>query len=175
MLADSRHWTWIACDKTGYLHLDLGPDVALCTPFKLRRLIKQDKTRAFSLAEAQFYEQVSDYLKTFQLWSDAKICQIAINATAAKFQLKPELAKSWFFHTYHGNHTNQSAVIELNAKSHSGLFLIIEHNQDSVLCLNLEDDIELDAGIHLKACDVIRVLNDRIHPWVHSRECALRA
>jgi cell division protein ZapC len=169
MLQASKQWKWIACPVKNRLIIDLNDDMQLCTPYKLRQLTHNTlENPRFSLEDADFYQQVYQYLLSFNLWNNAQICQIALNATAAKFYLKPILAKSWFFTPYTGNDPSVEAVVKLTSKAQSGEFLIINHCKDASLCINLSENYALDENLHLKQFEVIRVLNNRVHPILHS-------
>lgn len=165
MLQASKQWQWVACPNKNRLLLDLSDNMQLCTPYKLRQLTDTvlDNPR-FSLEDAQFYEQVYNYLSEFELWSDAQTCQIALNATAAKFHLKPVLAKSWFFEQYTGSQPSVEAIVKLVSKSQTGDFLIIDHCPQASVCLNLSEVFKLDENISIAQFEVIRILNNRVHP-----------
>lgn len=165
MLQASMEWSWTADITRNRLLLDMSSTMQLCTPFKLRQLSDSAlQGENFSLEHAHFYEQVSSYLSSFNLWSEAVVCQIALNATAARFLLKPTLAKSWFFNEYSGSVPSTEAIISLSSKSQTGQFLIVECGRDASLCMCLEDTFQLDANLCLGQYEVIKVLNDRIHP-----------
>ncbi|GAB0109342.1 cell division protein ZapC [Pseudoalteromonas distincta] len=168
MLQASKQWQWIACPKRNRLLIDLDDDMQLCTPYKLRQLTDSVfKNPRFSLEDAAFYEQVYNYLDGFGLWKPAQICQIALNATAVKFHLKPVLAKSWFFEEYTGSEPSVEAIVKLTSKSQIGEFLIVEHCPDASICINLSDDFKLDDNLSLGQFEVIRVLNNRVHPLLN--------
>jgi len=138
MFQASKQWKWIACPKLNRLLVDLDQNMQLCTPYKLRQLVDSvAKQSHFSLDDAAFYQQVYQYLDGFKIYSSAELCQIALNATAAKFYLKPVLAKSWFFSEYTGSEPSVEAIIKLSSSVQTGEFLIVEHNQDASLCINL--------------------------------------
>ena len=137
----------------------------LCTPYKLRQLTDcVFENPRFSLEDAAFYEQVYNYLDGFELYKPAQICQIALNATAVKFHLKPVLAKSWFFEEYTGTQPSTEAIVKLTSKAQTGEFLIVEHCPDASICLNLNETFKLDDNLSLEQFEVIRVLNNRVHP-----------
>ena len=165
MLQASAQWNWYACSQSNTLRLDMGPEMAFCTPYKLRQLtdLAFDNPH-FNLRDAEFYQQVTSYLANLGCWSPSQICQIALNATAAKFYLKPVLAKSWFFTPYLGSLPSTEAIVNLQSVSDSGQFLIVDHSEHASLCLCLENLFSLDENLSLKQFEVIRVLNDRIHP-----------
>jgi len=170
MLQASKQWQWIACAEKNRLLLDLNDDMQLCTPYKLRQLTDCTfKNPYFSLEDAAFYEQVYYYLEQFNLWNPAQLCQIALNATAVKFQLKPVLAKSWFFKPYTGTTPSTEAVINLSSESQTGEFLIVEHCTDASVCINLSETFALDDNLSLSQFEVIRVLNNRVHPLIISQ------
>lgn len=165
MLQASAKWNWYACHTNKCLMLDLGDEMEFCTAFKLRLLTDDVLLNPrFNLRDAEFYQQVSTYLTSFELWNGAQICQIAINATAAKFYLKPVLTKSWFFKSYSGSVPSTEAIVLLHSKAATGQFLIVDHNEQASLCLNLEGNFQLDENLSLQQFEVIRVLNDRIYP-----------
>lgn len=165
MLQASKQWKWLACAKNNRLLVDLDQDMQLCTPYKLRQLtdaVLQEPD--FSLEDAAFYQQVYQYLETFSLWNPAELCQIALNATAVKFHLKPVLAKSWFFHDYHGSQPSVEAVVKLCSQAQEGEFLIVDHTSEASVCINLSQHFQLDENLSLEQFEAIKVLNNRIHP-----------
>ncbi|MGO2010320.1 MAG: cell division protein ZapC domain-containing protein [Pseudoalteromonas sp.] len=165
MFQASRQWKWVACTKRNRLLVDLDQDMQLCTPYKLRQLTDSIKQQShFSLDDAAFYQQVYQYLDSFKIYSSAELCQISLNATAAKLYLKPVLAKSWFFKEYTGSEPSVEAIVKLSSVVQTGEFLIVEHTQDASLCINLSEHFKLDENLHLNQFEVIRVLNNRVHP-----------
>ncbi|RRS08305.1 cell division protein ZapC [Pseudoalteromonas sp. J010] len=165
----SKEWQWIRCEKRNRLLIDLGEELQLCTPFRIRHLTDDSASSpTFSLNEAEFYQNVFDYLCGFSVWSEPQCCQIALNATAAKFHLQPMQAKSWFFKPYNGCEPVSEAVVCLRSKQSQGEFLIIEHDGKASLCLSLSQQFILDEGIELEQFQAIKVLNDRLSPLVLS-------
>ncbi len=176
MLQASKEWSWFACHNTNRLLLDLGPEMQFQTPFKIRQLTEHVLDNPdFSLEDAAFYKDVYQYLSGFTLWTPAQLCQIALNATAAKFHLKPVLAKSWFFAPYQGSEPSVEAIVTLRSGQDRGHFLIVDHDAQGSLCLYLENAFALDENLTLNQFEVIRVLNDRIHPLMPSSDVAKRA
>ncbi|WP_404340235.1 cell division protein ZapC domain-containing protein [Pseudoalteromonas mariniglutinosa] len=173
MLQASKQWKWLACVTKNRLLVDLDQDMQLCTPYKLRQLTDAALLEPnFSLADAAFYQEVYQYLDTFSLWSPAQLCQIALNATAVKYHLKPVLAKSWFFNEYTGVEPSVEAIVQLNSVVQQGEFLIVEHSDDASLCINLSEHFQLDENLSLAQFEVIKVLNNRIHPvYIQQKQC----
>ncbi|ALU41787.1 cell division protein ZapC domain-containing protein [Pseudoalteromonas rubra] len=167
MLQASKEWRWIRCSHRNRLLVDLGEDLQLCTPFRLRQLT-EDSLHSVDLSvdEAAFYRNVYDYLLGFKVWSEPQCCQIALNATAAKFHLLPVQAKSWFFNCYNGGQPLCEAVVTLQSRCQSGEFLIVDHNQETSMCINLTQGFMLDENIELEQFQAIKVLNDRVHPLI---------
>ncbi|MFY8273399.1 cell division protein ZapC domain-containing protein [Pseudoalteromonas sp. SSDWG2] len=164
MLQAQQYWQWLFCEQTNCLLLDMG-DMQFATPYKRRQLTDEALSNPnFNLQDADFYQQVCQYLATFSLWTDAQICQIALNATAVKHYLKPMLAKSWFFAPYAGGQVNQEAIVGLTSKAQRGQFLIVDCDQSASVCLCLEPQFALDDNLTLAQFEVIKVLNDRIEP-----------
>lgn len=176
MLQASQKWNWIACAKSNALLLDMGNDMIFCTPYKIRNLTNDVlDDPAFSLTDANFYQQVSAYLDSFKIWNEAQICQMALNATAVKHYLKPMLTKSWFFELYQGTEPSVDAIIQLKSKNEMGQFLIVEHTLEGSVCICLEESFCLDDNFKLKQFEVIKVLNDRIHPLIVKSDQQKRA
>jgi cell division protein ZapC len=176
MLQASKQWKWIACPTLNRLLVDLNQEMRLCTPYKLRQLTDSVIHHSeFSLEDAAFYQQVYQYLDSFNLWKPAEICQIALNATAAKYHLKPVLAKSWFFDIYIGSEPSVEAIIKLHSRQQSGEFLIIDHNNDASLCISLSEHFQLDENLSLNQFEVIKVLNNRVHPVYTQAQSSITA
>ncbi len=176
MLQASQKWKWFVCPTSKLLKLTMGEEMVFITPYKLRQLNNGAlKNPAFSLEDAAFYEQVYSYLNEFSFWSQPQLCQISLNATAIKFYLKPILAKSWFFSTYLGDEPSVEAIVHLNSKQGMGNFLIVDQSDGACLCMCLEHDFNLDENLSLKQFEVIRVLNDRIHPVLLTHTMQQRA
>jgi len=176
MLQASQKWNWIACSKSNALLLDMGNEMVFCTPYKIRNLTNDVlENPAFSLTDANFYEQVFSYLDDFKLWSEAQICQISLNATAVKHYLKPMLTKSWFFELYQGTEPSMDAIIQLKSKKQMGQFLIVDHTIEGSVCICLEENYCLDDNFKLKQFEAIKVLNDRIQPLILNSEQQKRA
>lgn len=175
MLQAQRHWQWQISSEQNRLVLDMG-EMQFCTPYKLRQLTDEALSEPqFNLLDADFYKQVGEYLSTFNLWSDAQICQIALNATAVKHYLKPVLAKSWFFAPYTGRDINQEAIVSLTSQCQRGQFLIVDCADGASVCLCLEPHFALDENLSLKQFEVIKVLNNRIHPILSAQNQQKRA
>ncbi|PAJ75378.1 cell division protein ZapC [Pseudoalteromonas sp. NBT06-2] len=167
MLQASQNWSWIACYKSNALLLDMGNEMSFSTPYKIRNLINDAlKNPSFSLTDANFYQQVFAYLDGFKLWNEAQICQMALNATAVKHYLKPMLTKSWFFEIYQGRDPSLDAIIQLKSKNQMGQFLIVDYTSEGSVCICLENEFNLDENFKLKQFEVIKVLNDRVHPLI---------
>ncbi len=175
MLQAQQYWQWLFCEQHNVLLLDMG-DMQFATPFKRRQLTDEAFSNPnFNLQDADFYQQVCQYLSTFSIWTNAQICQIALNATAVKHYLKPMLAKSWFFNSYTGTAPNQEAIVQLTSKAQSGQFLIVDCDQSASVCLCLEPQFALDDNLSLMQFEVIKVLNDRIEPLFYAQGQQKRA
>ena len=171
MLQASQKWNWIACAKSNALMLDMGNEMMFCTPYKIRNLTNDVLSNpAFSLTDANFYQQVFAYLDGFKLWNEPQICQISLNATAVKHYLKPILTKSWFFETYQGCEPSVDAIVQLQSKKQMGQFLIVDYTSEGSVCICLEKEYWLDDNFKLQQFEVIKVLNDRIFPLILKSE-----
>ncbi len=176
ILQASKDWRWKRSEESNRLHVDLGPDMELITPYKLRLLTEDTRVNPnFSLQDAEFYNQVFCYLQQFAVWSEAVCCQIALNATAAKHYLLPMQPKSWFFKPYLGASAINDAVVVLESDCQQGEFLIVECGSEASLCINLQAEFRLDEHLILEPFQAIRVLNNRIHPLMAMQKSAQTA
>lgn len=165
MLQASTTWTWHACHNTNRLVLDMDEQMQFCTPYKLRMLNDDALCNPnFNLQDADFYQQVCQYLTQVGLHSEAQICQIALNATAVKHYTKPILAKSWFFNSYQGTQGITGAIVSLESSQQQGAFLLIDCDSSASVCMNLSQQFMLDENLSLGEFEVIKVLNNRLHP-----------
>lgn len=176
ILQATKDWRWIRNEESNRLHVDLGPDLELVTPFKLRLLTEDTHNNPnFSLLDAEFYQQVFSYMQQFGVWSDPVCCQIALNATAAKHYLLPVQPKSWFFKEYDGSAAITEAIVVLESEMQKGEFLIVECGQESSLCINLHNEFKLSEHLILEPFQAIKVLNNRIQPLMIKQKSAQSA
>ena len=166
MLQAGKDWRWLACDNRNRLVLVVeSTEEELVMPYKLRQLTQSAlEGGRFSLEDAAFYEQVCHYLASFTIWSQGEVAVIALHATAAKLQLKPVLAKSWFFQPYRGQLPSTEAVVELHSHQQAGQFLIVDCDDENCLCMCLEHEMQLDEHFKLNRFETIKVVNDRVNP-----------
>ena len=165
----SKEWQWFRCSERNRLLINLAEDLQFCSPYRIHQLTGDSATNPlFCIDNAEFYHNVFDYLQSFNVWNDAQCCQIALNATAAKFHLKPMLSKSWFFHEYVGKADRTEAIVSLSTSQQAGEFLIVECDNESALCINLNKSFNLDENLALEQFQAIRVLNNRIQPLMFS-------
>jgi cell division protein ZapC len=159
----SKEWQWLRCYERNRLLIDLGDELQLCTPYRLYQLTGDSESNPnFCIDDAEYYQNVFFYLQNFKVWTDAQCCQIALNATAAKFHLKPMLAKSWFFNEYTGNADRTEAIVALSSSVQTGEFFIVECDLETSLCISLNETFKLDEHLTLEPFQAIRVLNNRI-------------
>ncbi|MFC3032095.1 cell division protein ZapC domain-containing protein [Pseudoalteromonas fenneropenaei] len=175
MVQASKDWQWIYSEEVNRLLVDLG-EFQLVTPFKLRQLTEDTRDNpAFSIQDAAFYNQVFQYLQQFGVWREPEICQIALNATAAKYYLLPMQAKSWFFKPYQGGTAISDAIVVLKSAHQQGEFLLVDCGAEASLCINLQGPYHLDEHLVLEPFQAIKVLNDRIHPLIITQKSAQSA
>ncbi|WP_261593592.1 cell division protein ZapC [Pseudoalteromonas holothuriae] len=176
MLQASKEWQWISCREKNRLLVDLGEELILCTPFRIRQLTQDAYSNPhLSISEAGYYQNVFDYLRSFNVWSDPQCCQIALNATAAKFYLLPVQAKSWFFEIYSGEQPCTEAIIRLRSNQQQGDFFIVEQIDSTCLCISLSGEFALDENLRLEQFQAIKVLNNRVHPVLSSNKISQMA
>ncbi len=167
LLMPKKDWQWKYNDAHGVLSLSLDPEIDFLTPYKTNQLITHALTESeFSVGNARFYIELIDKLQKVLTCNDAGFVQIALNATAAHFMLKPQMPKSWFFES------SQSCVLgergkvfelvisETNTKV---LVLAVETSLQAALVMILSPQVKLNDSKVLKKFDTIKVMQDRLH------------
>lgn len=97
LLMPKRDWQWRYNDTYGVLSVSLGSEMEFLTPYKEKTLIPDAMSALeFNVEHAKFYIEFIEKLVKIASLSDAARVQLALNATAAHFLMKPQMPKSWF-------------------------------------------------------------------------------
>ncbi len=167
LLMPKRDWQWKYNSAHGVLSLSLGPELEFLSTYKNKQLIPDALTEMeFNVEHAKFYIDLVDKLQKMLKVSDGSIVQIALNATAAHFMLKPQMPKSWFFNSSKVCvFSEQGKIFELIASdtNQKALVLAIDSSLQATLVMLLSDELQLTATKSLMQFDTIKVMHDRLH------------
>jgi len=93
------------------------------------------------------------------------ICQIVLNAIAAKAFYKPLMPKSWFFSTAPSvSSALPGKIVKLQSAYHSKHYIVVESNTTASTLLLIESGHQLDEKKSLSQFGLIKVMNDRLIP-----------
>lgn len=174
LLMPQRDWQWIYNDAYGVLSVSLGSDMEFLTPYKAKLLIPDALTALeFNVEHAKFYiEFVERLAKTINI-ADAIKVQLALNATAAHYLLKPQMPKSWFFDTsVICVYSELAKIFQLRSQGVNADVMVVESNIQASLVMLLSPKLLLSETKQLNQFECIKVMNDRLHPIKASRQIA---
>ncbi|ABV37083.1 protein of unknown function DUF1379 [Shewanella sediminis HAW-EB3] len=166
LLMPKRDWQWIYNDAYGFLSVSLGSDMEFLTPYKSKSLIPDAQSELeFSVEHAKFYIDFVERLSKSMSVSDATMVQLALNATAAHFLLKPQMPKSWFFDTSTMCvYSELAKVFQLRCQGVNAQVLVVETNIQASLVMLLSNELSLNGTKSLMQFECIKVMNDRLYP-----------
>ncbi len=167
-----RDWQWIYNEAHNSLSVSLGSDMEFLTPYKSKYLIPDAQSELeFSVEHAKFYIEFLERLSKSMSVSDAAKVQLALNATAAHFLLKPQMPKSWFFDTSTMCvYSELAKVFQLRCQGVNAQVMVVETNIQASLVMLLSKELSLNASKSLMQFECIKVMNDRLYPLTASRQ-----
>lgn len=162
----NKEWQWVYNDSYDVLSISLGDEMEFLTPYTPKVLIPDALASfKFSVEHAKFYIQVVDRLSRALSCNDAYIVQMALNATAAHFLLKPEMPKSWYFSVSDVCvYSEVGKLFHLQTKTEQVTVLIIESGVQASLVMLLSEHCLLSDKKTLRQFDTIKVMHDRLIP-----------
>ncbi|MFT5788644.1 MAG: cell division protein ZapC [Shewanella sp.] len=172
LLMPKREWQWGYNETYGVLTVSLGSDMEFLSPYKLKSLIPDAKiTTKFSVEHAKFYIALVDRLSKTLSLNDALIVQIALNATAGHFLLKPQMPKSWFFEVSHECvYSDTGKIFQLRTSEHSVPVMVIESGLQASLVMILSQECRLTDSKTLAQFETIKVMHNRLAPLAVERK-----
>lgn len=144
------------------------------TPYKIKALIPDALSfMEFNVEHAKFYIDFVERLSKSVNIADAIKVQLALNATAAHFLLKPQMPKSWFFDTSAiCVYSELGKVFQLRCQSVDADVMVVESNIQASLVMLLSPQLALSDSKRLMQFECIKVMNDRLHPLKIKRQTA---
>lgn len=174
LLMPQRDWQWIYNDAYGVLSVSLGSDMEFLTPYKVKLLIPDALTAMqFNVEHAKFYIEFVERLSKTMSIADAVKVQLALNATAAHYLLKPQMPKSWFFDTSAiCVYSELAKMFQLRCQGVNVDVMVVESNIQASLVMLLSPKLSLSDTKQLQQFECIKVMNDRLHPVKVNRQIA---
>ncbi|NRD74038.1 cell division protein ZapC [Shewanella sp. VB17] len=171
LLMPKRDWQWRYHDTYGALSISLGTEMEFLTPYKSKCLIPDAlSVLDFSVEHAKFYIDFVELLTGYLHVSDAAKVQLALNATAAHFLLKPQMPKSWFFDTSSMCvYSDLGKVFQLKCQGVHAEVMVVENSIQASLVMLLSKELPLNGAKSLMRFECIKVMHDRLHPLNQTR------
>ncbi|MBT1445659.1 cell division protein ZapC [Shewanella sp. JM162201] len=174
LLMPQTDWQWRYNDAYGVLSVSLGSEMEFLTPYKAKLLIPDAlDNMEFSVEHAKFYIDLLDRMQKRLKITDAAAVQIALNATAASFMLKPQMPKSWYFDASDVCvFADVGKVFELKCQGERHLVMVVENGLQAAMVIVLGKQCELGDGKILSQFDIIKVMHNRLHELTRHRQIA---
>lgn len=172
LLMPTRGWQWKCNDTYGVLSVSLGSEMDFLTPYKMKTLIP-DALMAleFDMSHAKFYIEFLDLLSKSLRITGALQVQLALNATAAHFLLKPQMPKSWFFSTSSMCVFSElGKIFHLSCQGEKARVLVVDTSVQASLVMLLDQELPLSDSKSLGQFECIKVMHDRLHPIIVNRQ-----
>lgn len=166
LLMPKRDWQWRYDDSYEVLSVSLGSEMDFLTPYKVKSLIPDAiKPVEFCVEHAKFYIDLVDHLSKTLILHDALVVQIALNATAAHFLLKPQMPKSWFFNVSHQCvYSEVGKLFQLTTSEQTVLVMVVESGLQASLVMIMSVECRLNKSKKLAQFETIKVMHDRLAP-----------
>ena len=167
MLKPDTDWYWYVDKQEQKLCISLNAQMCFVSPYSVNNICqaKADK-QAFSIADLDHYTELAECLQQAGLsLSGAELSQILLNATAAIAFHKPLAAKSWYFQVQ-ANQGIYHRLASMHNDCDAGLFLVLFQESLTATCMLLSPSMQLDIGKTLKQFSLIKVMSDRLQPYL---------
>tara|TARA_R110000744_G_scaffold23200_6_gene58937 strand:- start:413 stop:949 length:537 start_codon:yes stop_codon:yes gene_type:complete len=169
MLLPNTNWFWYTHENE--LRLDLGHTLTFVVPFALKNLVNlpTDK-QLFSLEDTEHYVALAESLDNSGLvLTEGQLVQVLLNATAALKFHKPVCMKSWLYkaQSTSGVHC-QLAMLEAadNDNGELGQVIVIEQQGTTATCMLISEQFVVSSSKILSQFEIIKVMNDRLIPYL---------
>ncbi|QSX32157.1 cell division protein ZapC [Shewanella avicenniae] len=166
LLMPDQFWQWKYNASYEVLSISLGQEMEFLTPYKNKVLIPDALgSSEFDVEHAEYYEEIVKRLTSRVSLADAFLVQLALNATAARFMLKPQMPKSWFFESSDVCvYSEPGKLFDLRCNGDRALVMVVETSLQASLVMLLDESCTLSDSKTLKRFETIKVMHDRLHP-----------
>jgi len=146
--------------------MDLGDGMVFVSAFNKAQLVNDAFTAAqFSIEQNQDFTSFMEKLDGQLPLPDDFICQIVLNAVAAKSYYKPLMPKSWFFDTAHSVSSAQTGnIVKLQSGLEARHYVVVESCTNASTLLLIERSHQFNDTKSLNQFGLIKVMNDRLIP-----------
>lgn len=164
----SQHWRWIFDPETQQLSVELDHGLVHKCPYKPSRLIPMNPLHAaFTMEDAECFQEFYDVLSAYELWDPMLLTQAALNRTILERFGRPQMPQSWYFQSATEAPNYQldvGALVELNSGLENALFAIIAIDDEFAECMLLVSSMTLSEVKQIQQFDSVKVLRNRLQP-----------
>lgn len=166
LLKPDKDWQWKFCHEKNRLLLELSDGMVFVSAFKQSVLVNDAFTDGcFSIEQTQDHTTFVEKLCGQLPLPDDFICQIVLNAVAAKSFYKPLMPKSWFFEPAASVSSAQVGnIVKLQSAHQTRHYIVVESSTAASTLLLIESEHVLNDVKSLSQFDLIKVMNDRLIP-----------
>ncbi|GAC07544.1 MAG: cell division protein ZapC [Alteromonadaceae bacterium] len=169
MLLPNTNWFWYTHENE--LRLDLGDTLTFVVPFALKNLVNlPTEKQLFSLEDTEHYVALAESLDNNGIpLTEGQLVQILLNATAALKFHKPVCMKSWLYKAQNTSGAHfQLAMLEASFDDNAelGQVVVLEQDDSCATCMLISDDFMISDRKALAKFEIIKVMNDRLIPFL---------
>lgn len=161
------NWQWSFDEQKSLLTLQMG-DVTFDIVYKLNMLVSPEQNQIpFTVEDVTRYTELLEH-NALTHYQPEFACQIILHILAIELFHKPIMPKSWLFSVAdvdNRHHIDLLSHVVLTAKGghESAHYLVLEDEQDFVLCMLIDPVHQLSARKSLSQFQIVKVTSDKLN------------
>lgn len=170
-------WRWYFDHEHSRVMLDLANGMVFRSRFPAKMLTDYAVTMeemSFSVDDAALFYTFEEHSRRINMAPEFS-AELALNGVVALRFMKPQMPKSWYFSHFsliekpeHG----EIIQLKLQDSGTEALFMVAEVGDNASLCLLAQQKLEMHNRV-MNFCDPIKVMNDRIMPYIEPTQLSI--